>query len=105
VKLSAYADKVGVHYRTAWRWFKAGKIKGYQMDTGTIIITENDESEQPQRIAIYTRVSAAENRPNLDTQVERLLTYCSAKGYQVHRIVKEVGSGINDKRAKLLVIV
>jgi hypothetical protein len=35
MKLSDYAQKVGVHYRTAYRWFKTGKIAGYQMDTGT----------------------------------------------------------------------
>ena len=58
--------------------------------------------ERAQKVAIYTRVSAAENRPNLDTQTERLLAYCSAKGYQTHKIVKEVGSGINDNRRKLL---
>jgi putative resolvase len=102
MKLSAYARQVGVHYRTAWRWFKAGKIKGYQMDTGTIIITEDDEPRPPQKVAIYTRVSATENRANLETQAERLLAYCSAKGYQVHKIVKGVGSGINDNRQKLL---
>ena len=79
VKLSAYARKVGVHYRTAWRWFKAGKISGYQMDTGTIIITEDDVPERTQKVAIYTRVSAAENRPNLDTQAERLSSYCSQR--------------------------
>lgn len=43
------------------------------MDTGTIIISEEDEPERSQKVAIYTRVSAAENRPNLDTQAERLL--------------------------------
>ena len=102
MKLSAYARKVGVHYRTAWRWFRAGKITGYQMDTGTIIITEDDVPERLQKVAIYTRVSAAENRPNLDTQTERLLSYCATKGYQVHKVVKEVGSGINDNRRKLL---
>jgi putative resolvase len=102
MKLSDYARQVGVHYRTAWQWFKAGKIKGYQMDTGTIIITEDDEPRPPQKVAIYTRVSATENRANLETQAERLLAYCSAKGYQVHKIVKGVGSGINDNRQKLL---
>ena len=72
------------------------------MDTGTIIITEDDVPERAQKVVIYTRVSAAENRPNLDTQAEQLSSYCSAKGYQVHKIVKEVGSGINDNRQKLL---
>ena len=47
-------------------------------------------------------MSAAENRPNLDSQTERLVAYCAARGYQVSQIVKEVGSGVNDSRPKLL---
>ena len=66
MKLSAYARHVGVSYRTAFRWFKNGKIKGRQMDTGTILITESiDEpviSQHLAKVAIYTRVSAAENK-------------------------------------------
>ena len=102
MKLSDYAKKVGVSYRTAYRWFKANKIRGYQMDTGTIVITEEDEQRLAQKVAIYTRVSSAENRPNLSTQAERLVAYCAAKGWQVHQVVKEVGSGVNDNRQKFL---
>jgi predicted site-specific integrase-resolvase len=53
-------------------------------------------------VAIYARVSAAENRPNLDSQAERLVAYCAARGYQVSQVVKEIGSGVNDSRPKLL---
>ena len=102
MKLSDYAKKVGVSYRTAYRWFKADKIRGYQMDTGTIVITEEDEQRLQQKIAVYTRVSSAENRPNLSTQAERLIAYCAAKGWQIHTVVKEVGSGVNDNRKKFL---
>lgn len=102
MKLSDYAKKVGVSYRTAYRWFKANKIRGYQMDTGTIVITEEDEQRLPQKVAVYTRVSSAENRPNLNTQAERLMAYCAAKGWQIHTVVKEVGSGVNDNRKKFL---
>jgi predicted site-specific integrase-resolvase len=103
MKLSDYSQKVGVHYHTAWRWFKTGKIKGYQMDTGTIIITEEEE-ERPgqQRVAIYTRVSSAEMKENLERQADRLLDYCMAKGWQVHKVVKEIGSGVNDNRRQFL---
>jgi predicted site-specific integrase-resolvase len=55
----------------------------------------------PQKVAIYTRVSASENRPNLQSQAERLTNYCMAKGWQIHKIVKEVGSGVNDNRQQL----
>ena len=102
MKLSDYAKKTGVTYKTAWNWFKAGKIKGYQMDTGTIIVTETDEAILPQKVAVYASVSSSQNRANLNTQAERLVQYCAAKGGQVHKIVKEVGSGVNDNRQNLL---
>lgn len=101
MKLKEYADKVGVSYMTAFRWYKAGKIKGYQMDTGTIIVTEHDSTDKPLKVAVYARVSSSENKSNLDSQADRLTAYCAAKGYQVAKVVKEVGSGINDSRQKL----
>ena len=102
MKLSDYAKQVGVKYRTAWEWYRAGKIKGYQMDTGTIIITEQDDEPKAQKVAVYARVSSSENKPNLESQAERLVNYCAAKGWKVHKVVKEVGSGVNDNRRKFL---
>lgn len=101
MKLSQYAKKLGVGYRTTWNWYKAGKLKGYQLPTGTIIITENEDLRTP-KVAIYARVSSAENKINLDSQADRLIAYCQAKGWQIHKVVKEIGSGINDSREKLL---
>lgn len=108
MKLSTYARKLGVSYDTAWRWFRDGQIAGYQADTGTIIVTEPVPTESPssppveQKIAIYTRVSAAENKSNLETQAGRLQDYCAAKGWRVNQVVKEIGSGVNDNRPKLM---
>mgnify|MGYP001578355659 FL=1 len=102
MKLSDYAKQQGVHYRTALRWFHAGKLKGRQLDTGTILVNETLEETKPQKVAIYTRVSSSENRSNLESQADRLVAYCSAKGWQISKIVKEVGSGVNDSRPKLL---
>ena len=106
MKLSAYARHIGVSYRTAWRWFKAGKLTGFQADTGTIIVTDPTPEKAhvvaPCQVAIYTRVSAAENKANLEGQAHRLQDYCAAKGYQVVAVVKEIGSGVNDARPKLL---
>ncbi|MGH2482476.1 MAG: IS607 family transposase [Ktedonobacteraceae bacterium] len=106
MKLRTFAQQAGVRYETAWRWFKAGRIKGRQLDTGTIIITE--EIDQPPQsdpvVVVYARVSANENRPNLNTQAERLSAYCAAKGWKINRVVKEIGSGVNDGRKKLLAL-
>lgn len=83
MKLSVYGRQVGVSYRTAFRWFKSGKIQGRQMDTGTILISEPTEgpkvSGRPTKVAIYTRVSAAENKDNLNAQAQRVQDYCAAK--------------------------
>jgi predicted site-specific integrase-resolvase len=107
MKLSDYAKQMGVRYETAWRWFRDGKIQGRRIGLHTIIITEGQEEPQSatgQRVAIYARVSSAENKSNLDSQAGRLVTYCTARGYAVAKVVKEVGSGINDARPKLLAL-
>ncbi len=42
MKLSHYAKKLGIHYRTAWRHFVKGLIPGaYRLPTGTIIVPES----------------------------------------------------------------
>lgn len=98
---------MGVRYETAWRWYRDGKIQGRRIGPRTIIITEDQEAApiaKIERVAIYARVSAAENRPNLESQTERLVAYCGSRGYQVSKIVKEVASGVNDSRPKLLAL-
>ena len=106
MKLSDYAKQMGVRYETAWRWFRDGKIQGQRIGPHTIIITEGHAEPvvATERVVIYARVSSAENRPNLDSQADRLAAYCAAKGYQVSKIVQEVGSGVNDARPKLLAL-
>jgi putative resolvase len=76
------------------------------METGTVVITEeiNEQPGQERIVVVYARVSANENRPNLDAQAERLCAYCAAKGWKVVKVVKEVDSGVNDGRRKLLAL-
>jgi putative resolvase len=105
MKLSAYAKQQGISYRTALRWWKAGLIPGYQAVTGTIIVTEPEASPaRPGKVAIYARVSSHEHREHLERQAERLVEYCTMRGYQVHLVVKEIASGVNDSRPKLLAL-
>jgi putative resolvase len=105
-KLSEYARKHGIAYRTAYDHFKRGVIDGaYQLPTGTICIPDNYASPKPQEhTVVYSRVSSSENKPNLNSQADRLLQFCCAKGWTVREDVREVGSGLNDSRKKLLKI-
>jgi predicted site-specific integrase-resolvase len=102
MKLSQYAKQQGISYRTALRWWQAGHIKGYQISTGTILVTEDEPAPKNEKVATYARVSSAEHKENLERQSERLSQYCTARGYQVMLVVKEIASGVNDSRPKLL---
>lgn len=106
MKLSDYARQQGIRYETAWRWFRDGKITGRRIGKHTILIDEGQPllDLSKRKIAIYARVSSAEHKTNLDSQAERLVAYCTAKGYQIAKVVKEIGSGVNDSRPKLLAL-
>ena len=107
MKLSTYAKEMGVTRQTATRWFHEGRIPGaYQLDTGTIIVP-NDIFEKNKvndgRTIIYARVSSSEQRKtNLETQAQRLIDFSIANGWQIDEVIKEVGSGSNDERPKLV---
>jgi len=103
MKLRDYAEKVGVTYKTAWNWYKAGKLEGYQTGTGTIIVTELDDAEKSPvtKTVIYARVSSHKQKDDLERQVSRIQDYCAANGWQISKVVKEVASGVNDNRQKL----
>lgn len=102
MKLSQWAKKQGISYQTAWRHYKAGKIEGAcQLATGTIIVPNGDNTKKT-KYAVYARVSSSENKDNLNNQAERLVQFCNANGWKVSKVIKEVGSGLNDNRKKLL---
>jgi predicted site-specific integrase-resolvase len=63
-----------------------------------------DATEMPNLTAVYCRVSSHEQKQkgDLDRQKVRVLEHCVSKGYSVGHVFDEVGSGMNDQRAKLL---
>jgi putative resolvase len=102
MKLSHYAKKVGVTYKTAYRWYRAGMLDAYQTATGIIIVRDNtDKKSVASRVALYARVSSADQKADLERQMQRLKDYAAAKGYQVSKEVIEIASGLNDQRPKL----
>lgn len=101
MKLSDYAKQQGISYRTAHRMWKRGELKGRQLSTGTILI---DTTTATEGVIVYARVSSAENKSNLESQALRVERYCIARGYKIVGVVKEVGSGVNDSRKKLIKI-
>src|SRR5258705_3582428 len=99
MKLSEYAGQVGVTYKTAYQWWKAGQLDAYQRPTGTIIVREPQTAATG--AALYARVSSAEQTADVTRQLQRLRDYAAARGYQVVAEVTEIASGLNDERPKL----
>ena len=91
----------GVTYRTVWNWVKKGNVKYEIVPSGSIFILEDEPIKKEKRVVVYCRVSSYENKSNLDSQSERVINYCNAKGWKVNKVVKEIGSGLNDNRPKL----
>ncbi len=102
MKLSQYAKRAGVTYKTAWRWWKQGQLDAYQTPTGTVIVRDAAApAPTVGRVALYARVSSADQKSDLERQIQRLRDYAAAKGYAVSKEVSEVASGLNDHRPKL----
>jgi predicted site-specific integrase-resolvase len=99
MKLSTYAKQLGVTYKTAWQWWKAGQLDAYQLPTGTVIVREPIQAASG--TALYARVSSADQKDDATRQMERLKEYAVARGYQVVAEVIEIASGLNDERPKL----
>lgn len=106
MKLSAYAKQQGISYQTAWRMWKRGELPAHQLPSGTVLVDvpPTPQAARPRRVAVYGRVSSAENRQQLDRQAERMSAFCAAKGWQVAKVVKECGSGVNDQRPQFLAL-
>jgi predicted site-specific integrase-resolvase len=102
MKLSAYAKKKGISYLTAFRHWQKGYLKGEQLASGTIVVFEEQTiTHEANLTVLYARVSSSENKANLESQLTRLREFANAKGYQIVKEVKEIGSGLNDKRPQL----
>jgi putative resolvase len=107
MRLTDWAEKQGIAYMTAWRWFKQGKmpVKTIQTPSGMILVEVEDGARTPARVkstAIYARVSSHDQKKDLDGQVARMSIYAANNGLVVTKILTEIGSGLNGNRKKLL---
>jgi predicted site-specific integrase-resolvase len=104
MKLSAYAKWAGVSYRTAWEHFRTGKIPGAIKLPTKVIVVPDRVSPKKERTVVYARESSADRRQCLRTQAERVVAFCTANGWAVSEVIQETGSGLNDRRKRLLAV-
>jgi putative resolvase len=103
MKLRQWAAREGVHYQTAWRWWRDGKlpVPARQTATGTILVEVPAAGGVAGGVVVYARVSSHDQRADLDRQVARVTEWVTGQGVAVAEVVREVGSGLNGKRPKL----
>lgn len=103
MKLADWARRQGIHYMTAWRWFKAGKlpVSAYQTPTGTILVEPKQQTSNDTTWC-YCRVSSYDKKEDLGRQAQRCIDFCHQNGWEIERTVKEIASSTNDKRPKLI---
>lgn len=103
IKLSKYAEMMGVTYVTAYRWFERGKLKNaFQTESSSIFVNlPLPETIKNTNIVVYCRVSNQSRKKEMEFQVNRCVEFCNAKGFQVNKIFKEIASGMNDNRKEL----
>ena len=104
MKLSDWAAQQGVHYQTAWRWWKRGTlpVPARQLPSGTILVDVPAAAPHTRgRLVVYVRVSSHDQRADLDRQVARAVGWASEQHLAVDQVVTEVGSGLNGRRPRL----
>jgi predicted site-specific integrase-resolvase len=51
---------------------------------------------------VYARVSSYPKKSDLDRQAQRCEDFCRSHGWEIRKVVKEIASGMNDSRPKLM---
>ncbi|MCD6320236.1 MAG: IS607 family transposase [Candidatus Desulfofervidaceae bacterium] len=84
-------------------WTPRGRKRYRQEDIERLLVQKSPSGEfkKPPAVAIYARIAKKKYLKALERQVEFLRRYCEKKGYKVVLEVKEIASGINEKRKGL----
>lgn len=107
ISIGKFAKMVGVTPTTLRRIHNTGGLIPYHISKGgtRYYSTEQldkflNQSQKPNKVVGYCRVSTPSQKDDLRTQIENVKTYMYAKGYQFE-IIEDIGSGINYKKKGL----
>ena len=94
-----------IHPVTAYQWFRDGKLPVPARRVGGLILVDAPGSAAATgSVAVYARVSSADQRADLDRQVARVTAWATGEGLSVSRVVTEVGSAVDGKRREFLAL-
>jgi predicted site-specific integrase-resolvase len=105
MKAKEVLQKYNISRNTLHHWVQRGKISYVRTPTGHYDYFPVEESPSPvvlpERITvIYARVSTLAQQENLNRQIERLKSFCSARGYILDSLYFDIGSALHYNRKK-----
>ena len=103
-------QRLGISYSTLSRWVREGRIRAIRTAGGVFRVPESEVRRVAEglpiskevRAIIYARVSSANQRSDLERQVQYLTQYCSSNGYSVIDVLSDIASGLKTDRKGLL---
>lgn len=111
LSIGKFAKSLGVSIQTLRNWDKEGKLKPtYVTENGYRYYSEDllnkfrnikNVNKIKKKNILYARVSAKNQKEDLNRQIDNLKQYAYSKGYSFE-IITDIGSGINYKKEGLL---
>jgi len=108
MRISEFAEKVGLHPQTIRGMIKRGEIKPLITPSGQYRFTEKHikqvlgiEEKPKGKVVIYARVSTQKQKGYLDSQVEVCKQFLASNGMQIDEVITDVASSFNFKRKGL----
>ncbi|MEU2166207.1 IS607 family transposase [Micromonospora chersina] len=107
MNLKEWAAATGISYVTARRQYAAGTLPVPTYRLGRLIMVgEPVTGAAPDagQVVVYACVSSADQEPDLDRQVARVVTWATGQSLSVDRVVTEVGPALGGHRKKFLAL-
>lgn len=107
-RINEFAKQVGRSTATIRRWEREGKLKAKRLPSGQRYFDESDvrlisgDAPKKRLIVVYCRVSSANQKNDLDSQITAMEIYCRGAGIPVDEWIHEIGGGMNFKRKHFL---
>lgn len=98
MKAGEVLKKYNIHRNTLLNWVKKGLIDYDTSPSGVRDYLPKRDVQKDRKTIIYARVSTTAQKENLERQIERIKSFCSAKGIIVDDVLSDIASALNYNR-------